>query len=531
MLTMNGIQFRDGITAAAHKICSALALQSVEINWVAGAATASITSNGNIRLPAVADDAKVTKKIFLRYVGFVIHELLHRKYSTFKQYKDGAYVMRLHNAVEDVWIERQAIRNALLGNVEDSLVTLMQGVVDDALAEGIDWANPAQYPFAVAVTCRNYGMSVPLVNGMQTICDKASTMIDDCKSSDDTMKVARWIFKQLQNIENQPEDQPKEKPKANPEGKDGGKDGTDAGSEPSDKDGKGEGKGKGKNASKGAGKGKAPAESTQSKGVEPKLDTGTANCGNWFNGGYQTRDGSHVGGFDKWDTSTNAASAKLRNEVKRLMDSTAREEFSFGRKTGSLDVRSIHKAPITDKVFGRRTEEEGIDTAVLLLIDVSGSMFGRTDKLKDGACLMSVAAPVAATLIDTFKRAQVAYAVGSFGDCFSVVSPFGANHAGTVGKISRLVGGGATNDYIAIRYCHELLARRSEKRKILFVLTDGIGNMNETRNQIIAAENIGITTIGVGIAINVSHTYPNNIEVKDLSQLGNASFKKIKLAL
>jgi len=39
-----------------------------------------------------------------------------------------------------------------------------------------------------------------------------------------------------------------------------------------------------------------------------------------------------------------------------------------------------------------------------------------------------------------------------------------------------------------------------------------------------------VTTIGIGIGTNVSDIYGQAVTVKDIADLGNASFKQIKLA-
>ena len=89
---------------------------------------------------------------------------------------------------------------------------------------------------------------------------------------------------------------------------------------------------------------------------------------------------------------------------------------------------------------------------------------------------------------------------------------------------------GSTNDYQALRFSHEILHGRNESRKVVFVLTDGIGNAIATREQAISGENLGITTIGIGIGQGVSNVYPKSVMVKDGKGLGDASFKQIKLA-
>ena len=63
-----------------------------------------------------------------------------------------------------------------------------------------------------------------------------------------------------------------------------------------------------------------------------------------------------------------------------------------------------------------------------------------------------------------------------------------------------------------------------------FSVTDGEGDTRETRQQVMSGERLGITTVGVGIQLDVSNVYPNNIKVADSNDLAGASFKQIKLA-
>ena len=81
-----------------------------------------------------------------------------------------------------------------------------------------------------------------------------------------------------------------------------------------------------------------------------------------------------------------------------------------------------------------------------------------------------------------------------------------------------------------MRYAHKLLLNRPEQRKIAFVITDGEGNSPFVRAQIKTGERLGITTIGVGIELDVSRVYPQSVNVKDAADLGAVSFKQIKLA-
>jgi cobalamin biosynthesis protein CobT len=75
-----------------------------------------------------------------------------------------------------------------------------------------------------------------------------------------------------------------------------------------------------------------------------------------------------------------------------------------------------------------------------------------------------------------------------------------------------------------------LLIQRPENRKIVFVVTDGQGKPDAVRQQVTSGNALGITTIGVGIRTNVSSIYGQAVTVRDIADLGNASFKQIKLA-
>jgi cobalamin biosynthesis protein CobT len=74
------------------------------------------------------------------------------------------------------------------------------------------------------------------------------------------------------------------------------------------------------------------------------------------------------------------------------------------------------------------------------------------------------------------------------------------------------------------------LAQRHERRKIAFVITDGRGQPDAVRQQVTSGKALGVTTIGIGIKADVSDIYGQAVTVSDIADLGNASFKQIKLA-
>jgi hypothetical protein len=142
----------------------------------------------------------------MRYVGYGIHELLHWTYTNFdatqKGWEHSQYVAQLHNALEDAWIEHKAIKANLTGNIEPLLTALINGVVAEAITEVTDWANPAQYPFVLAVYARRHAtIKVPLAEGLQPIFAEAAKRLNACDNSWQTLDVAQWVYKQLAQIQ------------------------------------------------------------------------------------------------------------------------------------------------------------------------------------------------------------------------------------------------------------------------------------------------------------------------------------------
>ena len=260
--TYHGWEFRPAITLFAHKICAALTLPEVTIEWCEGTQTAAISSKGKIRLANVKDDAILTRKDLSKYAGFVVHELLHRKYTNFNVRGSNQYIDALHNAIEDAWIESKAIKANLTGNIAELLGTLMDDMNTQALTHvqgdgsKIDWSDPAQYPFVLAVYARPHAtIKVPVAKGLKPIFDEAVKRTAQCNSSFDTLAVAVWVYERLNMLDQEqppqppvnPEPPPRGKPTDKPKGKDVGQpceDGEPVEGEEGEEQGEG-GKGKG----------------------------------------------------------------------------------------------------------------------------------------------------------------------------------------------------------------------------------------------------------------------------------------------
>ena len=555
--TLRGLEFRLGFEAFAHKTASALGLAGVQVVWSKGIMTAGINTFGELFLSDVRDDSFVTRASIVRYAGYVVHELLHHKYTDFRQNASLAYVRTLHNAIEDGWIESTGIGSNLLGNIGRLLGELIDTMTREALAEVTDWNDPRQYPYILAVHCRPHAtVKCPTNPALLPIFDEAARRCALATSSADTLQIARWVYEKLHLASQTP---PPKDDQAGDSEQAGDADGDQAG-DAGDGDGKGEQAGDagaggegGEDASKtgekaptgddqGSGEGKVaspeknapsqpiadPATVRKAREVEPSLgeELGAESTGGSFSKDQNIQHGDlHVAPIQTLTKlGVVAVPAKLRFEVKRLFDDTGLSDFRRNRKAGSINVHALPSvAHGNDRVFKRRLDVEGVDSAVVICLDVSGSMFGNRQ-------LIVSAVQACRVLMETLAAAGVKTALMTFGSSVALLKPFETNHKVASAKLGCLRHGSKTNDYAALRYAHEILARRSEQRKVVFVMTDGVGDAESTHIQCGVGVNLGITTIGIGIQHDVSHVYPQSIMVNDMSDLGNASFKQIKLA-
>lgn len=223
--------------------------------------------------------------------------------------------------------------------------------------------------------------------------------------------------------------------------------------------------------------------------------------------------------------------AKLRYEVKKLFENTACDAYERNLKGGRLNVRALTRHTVSDRMFQRRYETDGVDSAVTIVLDCSGSMYdGVKDKQGKHTTRMEHAVQVCAALLQTLTAAQVATSVVTYDDVTSVLKPWNTNYRKVLPLLECMGGMGGSNDYHAVMTAHQMLYARPESRKVCFVLTDGMGDILATRQQVASAARLGVTTIGIGIMEDVQFVYPNSVRVDSINDLGTVTFTKLKLA-
>jgi Mg-chelatase subunit ChlD len=510
--TIKGWELRKGIESFAKSLAGRVAAAGkhpVSINWI-DIGTAAIDQWGRIYLSSIDDSATVTRPVFVRYVGFVLHEVLHYVYTNFASRGSNAWEQTMHNAVEDAWIESNGIASGLTGNIEGVLRAVIGEMVRDSIAKRSDWTDPACYPWVFAVMLRPHAPTVPVAKGLMPIIVEARRRLATAACSADTLTIARWIITQLQGLpqDGQPPKQPPKQPPQQP-GQDGEQDGQD-GEQPGQEQ---DGEQPGENVSAGAARriGNETPENPEITAPESPAPGITVYPSAIAAPGIHLHD-------TRSRPLTVTVPAALRYEIRRIFDSTGRTLFHPGRRSGSLNARALHRTD--DRLFQRREDIDGIDSAVMLAIDASGSMATR----------MNPTCSAAWALWDALTSAGVKVGACSFDGATSSLWPIGAARPAVRSALERLMPCGGTDDATALQFALDCLLVRPEARRVIFILSDGDGRPKAAAKICESAQRLGVTVIGVGIEHDVSHVYPNAVRVDDVADLGRSMFKQIKVA-
>lgn len=193
-------------------------------------------------------------------------------------------------------------------------------------------------------------------------------------------------------------------------------------------------------------------------------------------------------------------SAKLSSQLTGLLQTMTMNRGGAARK-GRLDSKRLARIAVgrTD-IFSTRIEKRGLDTEVILVVDMSGSMDGYdwSDRSGNRRTKMAVANAALFSIMRTLKTIpgvrSMAFTYGAytvhinnFNDSFTDRTPLCHNSAG----------GTPTGD--ALQHTLTLFSP-SAKRRIVMLLTDGEPDSNEYfRMTLSLLKRQGIEVLGVGI--------------------------------
>lgn len=525
---VRGYEARKGIEAFAHHLCAALRLPPVVVTWTDSTNTAAMSQAGTMLLADMRDDEVIDRARVARLAAFVLHELLHRRYTDFAARDDRPYVDALHNALEDAWIERRAARDALVGNCRPLLTLLVQDMVREAMAQVTDWADPRQYPFALAVLARGYGVTVPVPHAILPAFQRAAAQVDACQSSHDTLALARDLFDALQLPQQPQGDQGQDGQQQAQDGQQDGEEGAAQDGQPNGQEGAQEGNrqdGQQQETPQDAGPARVPSDDTQAREVEPRDGQATGPGGSFTATGGKGSPSLYDG--DRWG-STIAAPARLRHDVRRMFENTAREWKDAGYRSGSLHRGSLHRVALDrPDIFARRMSADGIDSAVAILLDVSYSM---TD-MDYGMSRISCAVDACAMLLDCLAQAGADAMVLGFGYQTHMLKGLRQPWRQAMPTLRRVKLEGHTNDFHALRTAHDALLAHPAQRRVVLAITDGQGNFCRTREQRLAGEALGIQHYGIGIGEDVTYTWGQaSVTIRNPADLGTVALSQLRRA-
>ena len=260
-----------------------------------------------------------------------------------------------------------------------------------------------------------------------------------------------------------------------------------------------------------------------------------------------------------------ATISKLAHRLQRFLMAQQNRSWEFNKEEGMLDSARLHKIitdPLTALTYKVEKDTEFRDTSVSILVDSSGSMRGRS---------MTVAAICADIISTTLERCNVKTEVLGFttkqwkgGESRKLWMEDGKpENPGRLNDIRHIIFKSADTpwrrgqknfglmlregllkenvDGEALIWAHDRLARRTEQRKILMVISDGAPVDDSTlstnptnfldlhlRQVIHSIETKwDINLIAIGIGHDVTRYYKNAVTIHRAEELGGAMLEQL----
>lgn len=225
-----------------------------------------------------------------------------------------------------------------------------------------------------------------------------------------------------------------------------------------------------------------------------------------------------------------AHSSRLRAQLMGLVQSS-QLQAAITRDSGSrLDSRKLHRVMAGDmRIFKQRTIVENPNTAVHLLVDLSGSMHGYAEAVAKEAAL-SIA--LALEAIPGVSPAVTYFMNGS--SCPVYVAMQHGQKAKRLAQKFDVSAGGSTPMTEAIWYSAYALSKCSEPKKQMFVITDGAPDHRASAYAAIQrCQNSGIDVFGIGVggAAEVKNLFRHSIQINSVDELKTTLFSLFKSQL
>ncbi len=228
-----------------------------------------------------------------------------------------------------------------------------------------------------------------------------------------------------------------------------------------------------------------------------------------------------------------AESARLSARLQGLVQANRMDRPRPVRSGRRLDPKRLHRVAVADaRIFARKAHRIAPNTAVHLLVDLSGSMAAAVDR-RDGSVTTRTESALESAL-------ALALALDRIPGVTVAVTAF-PGRAGRPDRVTRMVRPGQSSRACAGAFIQtarggtpmaqalwyaaaDLLACR-EERRMLMVLTDGEPDDTPEALRLLGlCRQAGIEAVGVGIGVDVRHLFPTAIEVTEAKDLKGALF-------
>ncbi len=228
----------------------------------------------------------------------------------------------------------------------------------------------------------------------------------------------------------------------------------------------------------------------------------------------------------------NAASNALKVRAQSLLQAqtmSTKRSVLMGTK---LNVKNLHQAKLGGPVFQKEKKGIAVDTAILILVDRSGSMANQIGLATDAALATTMA----------FQRHDVKTSVFTFPytrgqEGNGVLKSWDEQPTAAISSYQYLGVEGSTPMAEAMMGAGIALMQRPEKRKILLVATDGQpDNPGQAQWVISLARRSGMEVLGLGILCDTSKVFGhlwsgqiddiNNLPTAMIGMLDNIMLKK-----
>ena len=221
-------------------------------------------------------------------------------------------------------------------------------------------------------------------------------------------------------------------------------------------------------------------------------------------------------------------SRALRTKLQGLLQSQVLRRSRPSRH-GKLSGHGLYRLAIQHpKLFLKNESVTGIDTAVHILLDISGSMTSRIEL----ACAACYSVALALAAIPGISVGVSAFPADYKEDVTATVSPL-LRHGERVVNSFGVEAHGSTPMTEALWWVLGMLSTLPEHRKVVLVVTDGYPDNPETAKETItAAQRMGMEIVGIGVDAPIINTMiPSSENITDIRELAPAMFRLLQQTL